>query len=383
VASLCLFTAEIAVTHLERGDTLNCAMVLIVLAPFLAWTLGPFVRPLSGNPVIAPRTGSTFSDPITRRRVEWEANDTFNPGAVVRGNDVVMLYRAEDASGVGIGERTSRLGFAFSKDGIHFKRKPEPVFFPAEDDQVANEWPGGCEDPRLAVTEDGTYALFYTQWNRKNARLAIATSPDLEHWTKHGPIFQKDGIDLGFYKSGSPLTKIVDNRLVMAKVKGKYWLYWGEDAVHAATSENLVDWTPLRNPDGSLTELMKPRPGFFDSLLTECGPPALMTSQGVVLIYNGKNADSLSGDPTVPPDAYSPGQALFDLNDPRKLVSRLDHPFLVPTESFEKSGQYRAGTVFAEGLVEFHHRFFLYFGAADSRVGVAIWNPTKNQRKSL
>ncbi len=63
---------------------------------------------------------------------------------------------------------TSRLGLAESADGIHFTRRAEPVFFPAEDDQKAREWPGGVEDPRIVEREDGTYVLTYTQWNRED-----------------------------------------------------------------------------------------------------------------------------------------------------------------------------------------------------------------------
>jgi len=38
---------------------------------------------------------------------------------------------------------------------------------------------------------------------------------------------------------------------------------------------------------------------------------------------------------------------------------------------YEKTGQYAAGTTFAEGLVYFHRRWFLYYGCADSLVAVA------------
>jgi lysophospholipase L1-like esterase len=38
---------------------------------------------------------------------------------------------------------------------------------------------------------------------------------------------------------------------------------------------------------------------------------------------------------------------------------------------YEKTGQYAAGTTFAEGLVFFHGKWFLYYGCADSLVAVA------------
>lgn len=157
--------------------------------------------------------------------------------------------------------------------------------------QKSLEWPGGCEDPRIAVTVDGLYVMMYTQWNRDIPRLAVATSKDLVHWTKYGPAFAK-AYDGKFYnmacKSGSILTELIDGRQVIKKVGGKYFMYWGEEHVFAATSEDLVNWTPIVNIDGSLKRLFSPRDGYFDSQLTECGPPAIYTPKGIVLLYNGK-----------------------------------------------------------------------------------------------
>ena len=67
------------------------------------------------------------------------------------------------------------------------------------------------------------------------------------------------------------------DKLVITKHKGKYWIYWGENHVYAATSDNLVDWAPVLNEKGELLELVSPRKGYFDSHLTECGPPAVPT----------------------------------------------------------------------------------------------------------
>jgi predicted GH43/DUF377 family glycosyl hydrolase len=46
-------------------------------------------------------------------------------------------------------------------------------------------------------------------------------------------------------------------------------------------------------------------------------------------------------------------------------------PVLKPELPYEKTGQYAAGTTFAEGLVYFHKQWFLYYGCADSLVAVA------------
>ncbi|MES2429057.1 MAG: glycoside hydrolase family 130 protein [Bacteroidota bacterium] len=344
------------------------------------WAFGGFARPAGVNPIISPDANATFQDPMSKTTIHWESNDTFNPAAAVKGGKIVVLYRSEDKSGVNIGTRTSRLGYAESNDGTHFTRKTEPVFYPRDDDQKEYEWPGGCEDPRVAVTEDGTYVVFYTQWNRKVPRLGAATSKDLVHWTKHGPMFQ-DAYNGRFFniasKSASILTQIKGDKQVVAKVNGKYFMYWGEQHVYGATSTNLVDWEPLVDAQGKLLILASPRKGYFDSDLTECGPPAILTQKGIILFYNGKNHPGDGGDKRFNGNSYCAGQMLFDKADPTKLISRLDVPFLRPMESFEKSGQYVNGTVFIEGMTWFKHKWYLYYGCADSKVGVAIYDPAK------
>lgn len=85
---------------------------------------------------------------MTQDYVAWESNDTFNPAATLYNGKIVVLYRAEDKSGVGIGHRTSRLGYATSSDGIHFKREKTPVFYPDNDTQKS--W-NGREDAKTLV----------------------------------------------------------------------------------------------------------------------------------------------------------------------------------------------------------------------------------------
>jgi len=338
------------------------------------WALGPFVRPPGANPVIFPDTTTSFYDPMQKKLLAWESNDTFNPAAIVKNGKVYVLYRAEDKSGIGIGHRTSRIGLAESSDGITMKRSGKPVLFPAVDDQQEFEWTGGCEDPRLAVTEDGTFLILYTQWNKKVPRLGAATSKDLIHWKKHGPIFQ-DAYNGKFHnipsKSASILTTLKNGQLRIVKHKGKYWMYWGELHVYGATSDNLVDWTPVLDEKGELKELVSPRKGYFDSHLTECGPPAILTSKGIVLLYNGKNLSGKDRDTNYTANSYCAGQMLFSASDPSQFITRLDQPFMVPEAPFEKSGQYPAGTVFIEGLVYFRDKYLLYYGCADSKVSVA------------
>lgn len=340
------------------------------------WVLGPFVRPEGSEPLIEP-SERTFNCPMQGAQVKWEVGDVFNPAAVI-GPDgrMAVLYRAEDTSGHGIGKRTSRIGLATCDGTLAMQRDSVPVLYPGAGGFEEFDCPGGCEDPRVAVTPEGVYVMLYTSWNRKTPRLCVATSTDLRHWTKHGPAFAK-AYDGRFAKiatkSASILTKPVDGKLVIDKVDGKYFMYWGEYAVHAATSDNLTDWTPLTDKKGNLVKLATPRPGHFDSQMTECGPPAVRTPHGIVLIYNGKN-DPRRGTDEYPKGAYCAGQMLFDNDNPLRLIDRLERPFFKPETPFEKSGQYKDGTVFTEGLVLYKGKWYLYYGCADSKVAVAVSN---------
>ena len=345
------------------------------------WALGGFVRPEKANPIITPNPSNQFDYPMQDKKIGWEESDVFNPAATVKDGKIYVLYRAEDNSATGIGKRTSRIGLAESEDGIHMKRRKTPVMYPDKDNMKEYEWEGGCEDPRVTMTEDGLYVMAYTSWNRKVARLCIATSRDLVKWEKHGPAFAKayNGRfkDI-FCKSGSMVTEIKNGKQVLTKIDGKYFMYWGEHAVYAATSDDLVNWTPILDEKNELATVIKPRPQYFDSALTECGPPAILTDKGIVLLYNGKNQTNDSKrDKRFTAGAYCAGQLLTDPKEPMKVLQRLDVPFFRPMASFEKSGQYVDGTVFIEGLVFFKNKWYLYYGCADSQVSVAIYDPAK------
>ncbi len=101
---------------------------------------------------------------------------TFNPAVVFDHGKFVMLYRAQDRVG------TSRLGYAESKDGIHFIRRAEPVS--PRDRLRKRRW---RRRSRL-VKINGTYYLTYTGYNKKDAELCLATPKDLIDWQRKGVI---------------------------------------------------------------------------------------------------------------------------------------------------------------------------------------------------
>ena len=349
------------------------------------WALLPFVKQDAVNPVLSPGAGR-FPDPLRRAEVAWEEKDVFNPAVAVRGDSVYLLYRAQDKVGKPAG--TSRIGMAVSGDGLHFVRRPAPVLYPDADAFQKLEWEGGCEDPRLVEDEKGMYYMTYTAYDGKMARLLIATSPDLLHWTKHGSVFATayhgKYKDL-WSKSGSIVSRYDHGRIVATRVAGKYWMYWGDQNIWAATSDDLINWTPVEMQAGEqppiplrgqalnmpkLKIVVPTRSKKFDSDLVESGPPAMLTEKGILLIYNGRNVPAI-GDPGLPEGTYAGGQVLLDAADPTKVIQRLDHYFIRPEKPYELTGQ--VGEVcFLEALANFKGKWFLYYGTADSKIAVAV-----------
>jgi predicted GH43/DUF377 family glycosyl hydrolase len=94
--------------------------------------------------------------------------------------------------------------------------------------------------------------------------------------------------------------------------------------------------------------------------VVEPGPAPVVTPKGIVLVYNGAD-DKL---------VYRTGVAVFDRNDPRRVISRTDTPIFAPEKEWEKVGQV-PNVVFVEGMVRKGERYLFYYGGADANVGVA------------
>jgi predicted GH43/DUF377 family glycosyl hydrolase len=232
------------------------------------------------------------------------------------------------------------------------------------------------EDPRVVESPGGGYVMMYTQWSRERGSysIGVATSDDLEHWRKHGPAFAGalgGRYDELKYKSAGVVTELRGRKLVAAKIHGHYWMYWGEIEVGLAWSDDLVHWTPVEEAPGRTKVLLRARAGRADSAFPETGPPPVLTRRGIVILYNAKNAEGADGDARLAPGTYSVEEALFAADDPAKMLARTEDPVFHPELAFERSGQYAAGTTFAEGLVVFRGKRWMYYGTADSFVGVA------------
>ncbi|MFH4968659.1 glycoside hydrolase family 130 protein [Gaetbulibacter sp. M240] len=334
------------------------------------------------NPILKPSVDFSFESPISNKTVYWESRNVLNPAAVVHNETVYLFYRSQDSSG------TSRIGLATSTDGLHFDKRSKPVLYPDEDPMMRYEWHykklandtldtdcknclfDGIEDPRIVGSPDGNYVMTYTAYDGKTARLSVATSSNLLHWTKQGLAFEDKKYRDVWSKSGAIVAELQGEKVIAKKINGSYWMYFGDTDIFLAKSDDLIHWEICENEESkNPISVLYPRPGYFDSRLVEPGPFALYTAKGILLIYNGSNAANFN-DTELPKFTYAAGQALFDKEAPYILLDRTSDYFIYPDKPYEKIGEVNL-VCFVEGLVPYSNRWFLYYGTADSKIAVA------------
>lgn len=313
--------------------------------------LGLFVS-ICANAQITVTAARLSDRPVLEPGPSWTSTGVFNPTAVLWHGKTVLLFRATDDKMV------SRIGYAESRDGLRFKIRSQPVLSPS----APYELSGGVEDPRL-VFIDGTFYLTYTGYNGKDAQLCLATSRDLIHWHRQGVILPayRGTWNTKWTKSGAILPE---------KLKDRWWMYYlgtrtdadGKERDHMglASSPDLLHWA-----DATAQPVLPRHPEAFDSRVMEPGPPPILTSAGILLLYNGASEALV----------YGPAWALFDRDDPTKLIARAARPFLLPEREWEKKGVV-PNVIFLEAAIaapEQNGRLKIraWYGAADRVIGAA------------
>ena len=306
------------------------------------------LKKYSGNPIIRPQG-------------KWAADLIFNPAAIVKDDEVRLLCRC-----VNLKEKrrdkswsVSSLVWARSKDGINFTLDDEPLFYSDEN----CKYEGGFEDPRIVyIPEEKLYLLTYTGVSFEkdgtlNAPGLLAVSKDLDNWELLGEKFPSRAVC------------IIDR-----KINGKYWGYYDNTNKYITWSEDLINWHFEKQT------LIEKRDGYFDECVCEGACPPIWSEEGILFIYNGacgieatkKYAPETFGTACYAyPGMYSTGWVLIDKDDPTKVISRCEKPFLIPYEGYECYG-FVNFTIFSGGHVEFKGKHYLYYGACDNKICVAV-----------
>jgi predicted GH43/DUF377 family glycosyl hydrolase len=287
---------------------------------------------------------------ITKNEMHsWEAQATFNPAALRIKNITHILYRALSK------DNTSSMGYANSKDGFSIdERQTTPVYIPRENFELKKIAGGnsGCEDPRLTKIGKNIY-MFYTAFDGIDPpRVAVTSISEnnflAKNWQWEAPVLITP---VGFDDK--------DTCIFPEKINGKYFI------LHRVESEMCGDYLKSLN---FKTEIVKkciriigPRTNTWDSEKVGISAPPLKTKYGWLLLYHGISKNS---------HTYRIGAILLDLKDPTTVLARTSDPIFEPEETYEKNGIVK-NVVFPCGMVEKDSLLYIYYGGADTVVGVA------------
>ena len=282
---------------------------------------------------------------LTAAEVPYPANSVFNPGAARVGDETVLLVRVEDLRGI------SQLHVARSSNGVSdWRFDPEPLLRSDVDRDPEETW--GCEDPRLTwLPEREEWAIAYTAYSRRGPLVSLATTRDFRSVRRLGPVMPPEDKDAALFPRRFDGRWAMIHRPSPLRGGAHMWLSYSPDLRHWGDHKLL-----LEGRDGA----------WWDAGKIGLGPPPLETPEGWLVLYHGVR--STSDGPI-----YRAGLALLALDDPGTVLHQTDEWVFAPAAPYEITGDV-GRVVFPCGWVrdEATDQLFLYYGAADTVIGLAM-----------
>ena len=308
--------------------------------------------------------------------LEFENQAVLNPTIVQQGNTLHLFYRAVKEGNY------SSIGYCRLEGPLNVvERRKSPILFPEFDYEKH-----GIEDPRI-VYLDGTYYLFYTAYDGKNALVAYATSKDLKTWKKRGLISpqityneardyfsfsklkEKYRFFVSYYKdivANDVLLWEKDTFLFPKKINNQFVLFHRilpDIQIICFEDFNQLTLDYWKNYLKTLGDYVVLEPKYgYESRNIGAGAPLIETQRGWLMIYHSVE-DSNKG------KIYHASAALLDKKNPTKVIGRLKEPFFSPKKDYEKFGDVN-NVVFPTGTAIFDDKLYIYYGAADKRICV-------------
>ena len=310
---------------------------------------------------------------LKKTNLEFENKGVLNPACIQVDDIIHMFYRAINHNDI------SSIGYCQLKNNKVVKRLKEPVLFPEYDYEKK-----GVEDPRITLLE-GTYYLFYTAYDGKNALVAYATSQDLVHFTKQGLVSPKISYDEAedIFRGSKVREKYIMFEMLYKERLGKDTLLFEKDAclfpqkfnnkfallhrilpgIQIIYFDKFSDLTSnyWRDYLKNLNDFIVFDPLFwFENRNIGGGCPPIETKDGWLIIYHAVEDNPFG-------KIYHASAALLDLKNPLKVLGRLKEPLFSPKASWEKSGVIN-NVVFPTGAVVKDKKLYIYYGAADKLI---------------
>jgi len=277
----------------------------------------------------------------------YSSNSVFNPGAtLLPDGETLLLARVEDRRGI------SHLTAARSQDGItNWRIDQRPTLRPDPENYPEELW--GIEDPRITwAPELDRYAVTYTSYSTSGPLVSLALTRDFREFERKGVIMPPEDKDAA---------------LLPRRLGGRWALIHRPVSSFPGSRENMwLSYSPDLKLWGEHTVMLEARHGaWWDANKIGLSPQPVETAEGWLVIYHGVRM-------TPAGCLYRLGLALFDLEDPAKLVRRGDEWVFGPDAPYERVGDV-GDVVFPCGVIHdpATNELRMYYGAADTSIAMA------------
>lgn len=322
-----------------------------------------------------------------------EAEGVLNP-ATARSADGT-LYLLPRLVAVG---NVSRVGLAevVIENGTPVDVRRAGVVMAPDRDWERGSQNAGVEDPRITfVPELRLNVMTYVAYGPLGPRTALAVSPDERSWRRLGPVsFVYDdevGIDLGLYpnKDSVLFPEIVDDPDGVPSIAILHRPMWdlreirpGETSKPSRLPDDrpsiwmsFVPVEKVREDIAALTRWQKHRvvawpEASFEATKIGSGPAPIRVAEGWLLLYHGVTGEIIPGIAQQRNVNYSAGGMILHAREPWNVVSRTSEPLLTADTADERDGTV-PNVVFPTAIEEIQGNRFVFYGMADSKIGVA------------
>lgn len=211
----------------------------------------------------------------------------------------------------------------------------------------------GVEDPRITRIE-GAWWLTYVAVSAHGACTALASTEDFGSFRRHGVVFCSENKDVLLFPE-----RVRDRYVALHRPNPS--THFSSPEMWVATSTDLLQW--------GAHQVVKLPGSAWSNDRVGGGVPPYRVEGGWLEIYHGNR--KAPGEEGV--GAYSAGALLLDPDEPHRVIGRSEHALMVPTSDFERGG-FVPNVVFPTGIADRGETLFLYYGAADTSVGVVEWS---------
>lgn len=326
---------------------------------------------------------------------EFEAEGVLNPASGRTPDGRLWLLPRLVAAG-----NVSRVGLAeiLLHDGRPVGVRREGVVLAPDAGWERSHRNAGVEDPRITwIPTLGVHVMSYAAFGPLGPKPALAVSDDLRTWRRLGPVHFEYQPELDTDLNLFPNKDVVffpepvpgpDGRPAYAMLHRPMWdLGWlrgnGEDIFLPAGLEDSrlgiwISYIPIDEVQRDVTALTRvgshrlvALPEYdFESIKIGAGPPPLRVEEGWLLIHHGASGTLAEGWAPQTGVRYSAGAMLLDPADPSRVLARTATPLLTPQAAEERDGTV-PNVVFPTAIEEIDGQRFVFYGMADSSIGVA------------